>query len=440
MNRGDYFLTQEGQKNLLSRRRLKHLYFQVKQEPKSKNSIDEEEKKCFQQQVEQTLHDFKRRAYRSPVIMEIYFFCNQNNPPAIHNLAKNYLDLLKTPLPNFNIKRKRLLYSDDRLIKILIVNYHLTSEINSGICIKIAPFKNFVEDIKLVNRIIYNDFEEYDSAYNSFDINEIEQENNNGFSDPHEDLRDLRESKDSLIKIIGHDSYKSMEDFAMQDIQKDYLQIGNLSISGLISLFAPFLHERMTSDTSQAILEIGKNYRNMMISPPLALDLRHTPIKDGQTKIFKSNVKTILKNFTKQFPILSPFKTPLGVIVLYVPPKTQSIDLDNLARYIIPFVNETIRPPLGFVNSTNSIKRFQFIELPRFSGDSDAGYVRLIFDNPFFGSVWEKVDNVIDKWAGSQNDEGQAIGRMVEFSFEKKKTKKKVITKNVKRLRCAASL
>lgn len=401
MNRGDYILTQEGQKNLLYRRRLKRLYFQIKQEPKSKRSINEEEKKYFQQQIVQTLQDFKRSAYRSPVIMEITFYLNQKNPPSIHKLAKNYLDLLQNPVVDSNIKRKKLLCDDDRLIKILIINYTLCSDSPSGISIKIDRLKNFFEDVKLVDRIIHNDFEEDDSSYNSFDINEIEQENNNDFFDPYEKLEDLREGKDFFIKNIGRDSYNIMEDFAIQDIQKDYLQIGNLSASGLMPLFAPFLNERMPSDISQAILEITKNHRNMIISPPLALDLRHTPIKNGQTKIFKSNVKTVLKNFTKQFPILSPLKTPLGVIVLYVPPKTQSIDLDNLARYIIPFVNETIRPSIGFVNSTNSIKRYQFIELPRFDSDSDAGYVRLIFDNPFLGSVWDKVDNVIDKWADS---------------------------------------
>ncbi len=396
VNRGDYILTQEGQKNLLRRRRLKRLYFQVKHEPKSKNSINKEEKKSFQQQVVQILHDLQRRAYRSHVIMEIDFCCNQNNPPAIHTLAKNYLDLLKTPLSDFNIKRKRLLYEDDRLIKILIVNYMLCSNLPCGILIKIDRLKNFFEDVKLVDRIIHNDFE--DSSYNYFDINEIKQGNNNGFSDQYENLKDLRESKDSYVKIIGHESYSIMEDFAIQDIQKSLLQIGNLSISGLKALFAPFLNERTPSDISQAILEITKNNRNMIISPPLALDLRHTPIKKGQTNIFKNNVKTVLKNFTKQFPILSPLKTPLGIIVLYVPPKTKSIDLDNLARYIIPFVNETIQPPMSFVNSTNSVTRYQFIELPRFDSDSYAGYVRLIFDNPFLRSVWDKVDNVIDKW------------------------------------------
>ena len=401
MNRGDYILTQEGQEILLFRRRLKRLYFKIKQEPKSKRSISEEEKKDFQQQILHILQKFKRKAYRSPVIMEIDFYCDQDNAPAIHSLAKNYLDLLSIPTLNSNIKRKRLLYNDDSLIKILIVNCTFKSNLSPSILIKVDRLKNFLEDLKLVERIIHDDFVEFDGSYNSFDIDEIEQENNNDFSYPYEKLEDLREGKDFFIKNIGRDSYNIMEDFAIQDIQKNYLQIGNLSISSFISLFGPFLEKEAPLDVFQAIENILKESRNFIISPPLALDLKHTPIKNGQTKIFKSNVKTVLKNFTKQFPILSPLKVPLGVIVLYVPPKNRSIDLDNLARYIIPFVNDTIQPPVNFINSINSIKRYQFIELPRFDNDSDAGYVRLIFDNPFLGSVWDRVDNVIDKWADS---------------------------------------
>ena len=120
--------------------------------------------------------------------------------------------------------------------------------------------------------------------------------------DPYEKLEDLREIKDSFVKNIGRDAYNAMEDFAIQDIQKDYLQIGHLSISGLISLFAPFLNEKMPSYISQEILEITKNHRNMMISPPLTLDLRHTPIRNGQRKIFKSNVKTVHEKFHKTIP------------------------------------------------------------------------------------------------------------------------------------------
>ena len=89
----------------------------------------------------------------------------------------------------------------------------------------------------------------------------------------------------------------------------------------------------------------------------------------------------------------------MGVIVLYVPPRIQSIDLDNLARYVVPFVNEIVQPPTSFTGKKVSIRRYQFIELPRLDSDADSGYVRLIFDNPFLGNIWSKVENVIEKWA-----------------------------------------
>ncbi len=397
MNRGDYILTQEGQKNLLLHRRLKRLYCQIKQEPKAKKGIDEEEEKLFQQQIIQTLQDFKKRAYRSPVILEVTFCCNQHNPPAIHTLAKNYLDLLSSPVSGSNIKRKRLLYKDDGLIKILIVNYNLDSE--SEIFIKADRLKNFFEDVKLAERIIHNDFEGDRYSYNSFDVNEIEQENNKSFPDPFEKLENLREDKESYIKLIGFKAYNVMEDFALQNIQKDYLRIGNLRIFGLIALLTPSLKERPQFNISQTIEEIMKEHRNFIISPPFTLDLKHAPIKDGQTKIFKSNVGTTLKKFKLQFHFLFPFRVPLGVIVLYVPPKIQNIDLDNLARYIIPFVNDILQPKMGFVKSENSITRYQFVELPRYASDSDTGYVRLIFDDPFSNNIWDKIDNVIDKWS-----------------------------------------
>ncbi len=227
---------------------------------------------------------------------------------------------------------------------------------------------------------------------------EIEQDNNNSCSDPYEKLEELEGDRDFIIKNIGRKAYDTMEDFAKQDIQKDYLKIGNLSITSLQALFGPYLNKATPPALSETIDCILRQHRNVMISPPLTFDLRHAPNKKLPKNIFKTNVKTILRKFVKQFPILSPVKLPLGVMVWYVPPKVQSIDLDNLARYIIPFVNEIVQPPINYGNSANSISRYQFIELPRLDSDSVEGYVRLIFDNPFTGNIWRRTDNVIEKW------------------------------------------
>jgi len=398
MMRTEYIKSRKGQLNLRLHRKVKRQYYIINQQPKSKGSISIKEKEEFQQQILKQLDSRKRRAYRAPVIMEIDFTCNQNNPPAIHTLAKNYLDLLCKPLETINTKRKRLLYNDDRLVKVLIVNRWCNSS-NHQISIKIDRFNNFVQDLKLCERIIHNDFDDAD-GFNSFDISEIEDEGNDRSCDAVEELKELRANKGFFVKAVGPKAYEAMEALYKQDVQEDFLKIGNLRISALVSFFAPtFNKKNMSFDLAQSLEKIQLMSRNMIISPPLALDLKHTPVRDGQTHIFKNNVKYVLKYFLKQFPLLSPLKIPLGVIVLYVPPRIQSIDLDNLARYVIPFVNEIVQPTTSFTGKKVSIRRYQFIELPRFDSDADSGYVRLIFDNPFLGNIWSKVENVIEKWA-----------------------------------------
>lgn len=398
MDRGDYILTQEGQENRLLHRRQNRLYFIIAQQPKGK-SISQDEKTDFQRQVLQTLQDFKKRAYRSNVVMEIDFHCNQKNPPAIHTLAKKYLDLLSTPVQSSNIKRKNLLYSDDKLIKFLTVNYHVGEDLDPRIFVSIDSFRNFIDDVKLLERIIHNDFN--DSSYSSFDIHEIEREDSLSYSDPYDKLDDLNSDKDHIISVLGKDTYDTMKDFAIQDAQKDYLEIGKIAYSSLSFLFGPYLNKAMPFDTSKAIEQLSEQNRNLIISPPFALDLNHTPVKKGQKRIFKENVVDAMENFKKRYPILSPLKVPLGVIVLYVPPLMQSVDLDNLARYIMPFINNTMKPPLFFVDGMKSVARYQFLELPRLDGDPPEGYVRLIFDNPFTECIWRRIDKVIDKWEDS---------------------------------------
>src|SRR5690625_2895107 len=81
---------------------------------KSNKCIKEKNKKIFQYHVYNQMVESNRRAFRSPVNMKIDFYSTINNPPHIHTLTKNYLDLLSTPLEQKKIKRKNLLFKDDR--------------------------------------------------------------------------------------------------------------------------------------------------------------------------------------------------------------------------------------------------------------------------------------------------------------------------------------
>ncbi len=95
MRRIEYINSTKGQIHQRFKRRIRRIYLDVKQEPKGKNSISLEEKIAFQQQIINKMKNHKRRYFRSPLILKIDFYCNQDNPRGIHTLAKNYLDLLE---------------------------------------------------------------------------------------------------------------------------------------------------------------------------------------------------------------------------------------------------------------------------------------------------------------------------------------------------------
>ena len=434
MKRLEYFNTQKGQLYLRRKRQMSRLYFlRINQEPKSKNSISTSEKIYFQNEILKVLSKRRRRAYRSPVIVKIDFHSNQDNPPSIHTLAKNYLDLLEDPIPQSKIKRNKLLYNDDKLIKILIVNYHLgMPSFRSSISIKIDTLSNFISDIELVDRIKKNDFEKDDnyswsSSCTFSDFNTDEFDNHDDYFDTLiTQLRELERDKHSIVKKFSREIYEIQKGWLIKDVQKRYLKTSELKTDQLLILFSGFLNKRKDySGFSRLLANLDKQNRNLIISPTFTIDLTHAPSQKGGKTIFKNNVKRVLNSFKRKHPILFPLRNQISITVLYVPPKNQSIDLDNLARYIIPFINDIIMPPSTFLNTIDinhmkdsdikerlleyikkipkipkySITKYQVIVLSRFDNDPDEGYVRLIFGDGFdYSGLWDKTDDIIDKW------------------------------------------
>src|SRR5699024_4537762 len=132
----------------------------IPMEPKSKKGINENEKQLFQYHIYSQMKELNRRAFTGPVIMKIDFYSTINNPPHIHTLTKNYLDLLSTPIDKKKIKRNNLLFKDDRQVEVLIVNHHIEGQHNqSSIQIEIMRYSNFVKDLKLIKQIQWNDFD-----------------------------------------------------------------------------------------------------------------------------------------------------------------------------------------------------------------------------------------------------------------------------------------
>ena len=126
MTRTEYLDTIDGQRYERFKRFIKPIWLTINQEPKGKNSSDEE-KQYFRNEVKKQLKKNKRRRFRGDLILQIDYYTTKDNPPELQTLSKNYLDLLHKEMPHIDSLSK-ILYGDDDQIKILISNYHIDEE------------------------------------------------------------------------------------------------------------------------------------------------------------------------------------------------------------------------------------------------------------------------------------------------------------------------
>jgi len=429
MRRIEYINSTKGQIHQRFKRRIRRIYLDVKQEPKGKNSISLEEKIAFQQQIINKMKNYKRRYFRSPLILKIDFYCNQDNPPGIHTLAKNYLDLLEKPVTT-GFHRKRVLYENDRNIKILIVGYHLKSELRkSEILIEADTLSNFLIDLLLLNKIKNNDFSDANHLFTLDHSQRYESihEDSYNYHETGFELVDLRRNKTLFMNKFGEDTYKILLDFAIWDNQRKFLSLSRINVKKLLLLFYNLIEQKELAGgiSSSDIINEYIIDRDLIVFPPFSIDLTHIPTREGDRLSFKENISNSLNDFKRTYPIMYPLRTLLSVSILCIPPRIQGIDLDNLARYIIPLVNDILKP-LSYYQFTididnikdrslkekyekelknarripkHSVTRYQIIEIPRLDKDLPEGQVWLILENGEDPeSIWEKVDKSIDKW------------------------------------------
>ena len=149
-------------------------------------------------------------------------------------------------------------------------------------------------------------------------------------------------------------------------------------------------------------------------------------MEEGESKKFKQLVREVIKDFAGRFPHLIPLVTQVGLTILYQPPSNGlGIDLDNLARRIVPFFKDIMRPPSNHLFTVDleriprsdiavslakaraslkgmpkhSVTHYQVVQLPRLEGDSEHGFVRLCLepgDSPV--TLWAKIEGYVDAW------------------------------------------
>jgi hypothetical protein len=427
VKRGDYLKTVEGQVSLRRKRQLNRLLFMIDgQEPRSKNAISKAEKVAFQDAILAKMTAQKRRHFKAPIAIEFDFFPTENDPPALHSIPKNYLDLLEGPVTVVARNRKRLLFENDRQVSYLAAKYHIPlDEAQPSIWLKAAPYRDFIADIALLNKIQHNELESvsgrllYEKSSLSWD-KLVEDDDTIHNNDAVDQLRDHENNKQFWVSRFGEDVYEAWREMYLRDVQNHILKTLSLTPSMLILLLSPLF-----SDVPPEFDSIYEIMRGNLISEPFAINLKHSNLKQGESSVYKAFVKKTMASFRKKNSRLFPLIAPVGITILFQPPAFGSIDLDNLARRIVPFVNEELKPPSDRLMNVDisrcrdpklrqwfeekrkvlkrmpkhSITHYQIFQLPRLTNDSENGFVRLLLElGEHAETLWSRIETLADKW------------------------------------------
>ena len=165
MRPGEYFKTEQGQAYLYGERKVKRIYALVEQEPRSKEAFKRRgtavHKKAFQAEASKWMGLLDLTPLRGPVVVDMSFDPVQPNPPSIEKLPKSYLDLLERRVgDDGSFTNDRLVFRNDRQVKMLMARYNLGLAIRPRVSATITPRRYFLADLELARQIERGDFEE----------------------------------------------------------------------------------------------------------------------------------------------------------------------------------------------------------------------------------------------------------------------------------------
>lgn len=427
MKRLAYLRTVNGQRSQYEKRRFARRRFNISQQLRGKNSMKTAEEATFQQAIFDDLQRFDNPPFRADLIAELTFSSSQPNPPQLHTLAKNYLDLLgRSRHPAAG--RRHLAFHDDRQIKVLSVSYHLSSRRDApAIRVELGRLSDLRQDLALIERIRRGDFERDEDEWR----NRRSASGPSPLSRDPEDRADeeLEEAFDSYRNVMRDtwerrlkaDVLAAMREGHQQVLQERFLVWNELivrrSVLDLLAMPPPgataALHEAF-----------GSPGRQLLLSEPTSLDLSHAPAISGDTERFRRAVSTSLDAFSNRRPWLFPLRVPLSATLLVVPPRN-GIDLDNLARKVVPLVHDRWQPPRTHLVRVDvsripdarlqrligeqlasekrfphtSLTRYEVIELPRRRSDPPSGFVRVALGSGARASTLRRaVDDEIEEW------------------------------------------
>jgi len=421
--KSEFLQTPRGQYGRYMSRLLKgRSYYSFDVEPKSKKSMKKHEKIKFQQDLLKKIKNAKRRAYRAPIVAELNFDVIGNTPPFIHTVVKNYQDLFEKPLDK-SIKRKGLIYQNDKSIYGLSVRYNLKND-KPAIRASFMPFRDFLQNLDLANDILSGDSE------NIWKEQHIEHQNSH---DAFGDLEKFIKKKNEFIEAVGEEAYQSLLLSYRMAAQEDLLSGFSLGLRDLYFFYMPLImiqkfgKNHLSSNRNDSL--IPDHISKSIVNSPIRIQLPNIPTRKNEKILFKKRIQSSLNDFYQKHPIFRPLHIPVHLNILYKPPKASKHffkDLDNILRMIVPIFNDIFEPPstygsivkvdrIKYPRLYNSFKKleddvpksirtsisgYDIFQMPRYLDDISEGYLTASFSCSISNnrSLMSKSGDLIEEW------------------------------------------
>lgn len=428
MKRLAFLETQRGQVAKFEARRRRTRLMRIEQDVHSKKSMSAAEKLLFQEEVLSNLERFRHPPFRASLALELSFTVSRPNPPALHTLAKNYLDLLARPLTGLESRRAHLLYRDDRQVKVLSVHYHLR-EGRESVDVAASRLSDFREDLVLVQRIRTGDFrDDTDLPWHRRRIGgsaENEEDLHQNLMDAFRHFDEFEAELPALRRELAPGAVAAWRHVQLAHMQEAYLRWNEHVIRGMVSDIIRLGRQAGDAAINAAIVGMQRQF---LLSDRITINAGHSPMVEGGSGAFKAGVRTALENLRASRTWLSPLRTLLSATILIVPPPN-GIDLDNLARRgIVPTIHEVLQPPSTPAQLVDpeqvgdermreywrsrheierrfprcSLTRYEVVELPRLDDDPPEGFVRIALGSGLhLDSIQGEVDRTLRQWKDS---------------------------------------
>lgn len=400
---------------------------------KSKTSIQDKEKLDFQEKLIEAKKKKNKRVFRGDVVLEMNIYVNQKNAPSIQNIPKCYIDLLWRPVTKF--KNKNLILKDDDQIKYLKVTYNKSISDSSSIVIKIFPYHRLLKDIELLFRLERGIFK--------YDFDKIKRYNHHEDDDERfkenplfDDLLSHVIEKDTYIKQFDEDGedgesiFKFWEYFYKREVQKIELNNNRIKNNQILILFKKSIKIKNESTKLDGSIfsNLSVNYLDSLWDRIFTVlgdfDIKNLPTKSGEKAVFKKKLENKVDDYFNKKWFYFPLLNPIALSIFILPPKNNSKDFDNVAKWILPKYMKKLNPPTEFETSLENIEKYrkkkhneqqpfypkkgefpkngilsyQVIQIPRLEDSPQNGYIKVNFHNENHNSFLTFIINQLDKY------------------------------------------